>query len=186
MPKSMTRALMALVLGTLIVVAGQGTGVLAAETTGTLSGTITDSAGHPLSNVAVSAVAPSMTSRTLTGANGFYVLTGLAPDTYTLTFSREGYQSQEITGVTIVQGGSQKVSLSLSTEPKVLGRVSVRSAASLIQPKTTSEHVYREPADDSSSDRHSAEHLGDRAAELTAGHHNRQCRLPDHSRVRGK
>src|SRR5579864_9191604 len=139
MPKSLTRALMALMLGTLIVVAGQGTGVLAAETTGTLSGTITDSAGHPLFNVAVSAVAPSMTSKALTGANGFYAMTGLAPDTYTVTFSREGYQSQEITGVTIVQGGSQKVSLSLSTEPKVLGRVSVRSAASLIQPKTTSD-----------------------------------------------
>ena len=139
MPKSLMRALMALMIGALIVVAGQGTGVLAAETTGTLSGTVTDSAGHPLPNVAVSAVAPSMTSRTRTGANGFYVLTGLAPDTYTVTFSSEGYQSQEITGVTVVQGGNQRVSLSLSAEAKVLGRISVRSAASLIQPKSTSD-----------------------------------------------
>ena len=139
MPKSLMRALMGSVVGVLLVIVSQETGALAAETTGTLTGTITDSAGHPLAGVSVSAVAPSLTAKTTTGANGFYSLTGLAPDTYTVTFSKESFQSQQVTGVTVVQGGSVALSVSLSNEPKVLAKVAVHSAASLIQPTTTSD-----------------------------------------------
>lgn len=123
----------------MLVVAGQGTRARAAETTGTLLGTITDSAGHPLASAAISAVAPSMRTRTMTGDNGFYVLTGLSPDTYTVTFSKEGYRSQEVSGITIVQGQSLLLSINMTTKPKLLDTVAVRRAASLIQPTTTSD-----------------------------------------------
>src|SRR5689334_4348764 len=109
MPKSLMRALVALAVGILFVFVSQETGALAAETTGTLTGTVTDSAGHPIAGVAISAVAPTGSSKTVTGANGFYVIAGLAPDTYTITFSKQGFQATQVTGVTIVQGQTQNV-----------------------------------------------------------------------------
>ncbi len=138
MPKSLVRAA-AVLAAIALITCVQETGALAAGTTGTLSGTVTDSASHPLANVSVSAVSPSMTAKTVTGANGFYVLTGLAPDTYTVTFSKEGYQSNRQPGETVVQGESVTLSVQLTTQPRVLGTVAVHSAASLIQPTTTSD-----------------------------------------------
>ena len=135
MPKSVMRALMAIAAGALLVFAGQETRALAAATTGAIAGTVTDASGHPLANVSVSAVSPSMTEKTRTGANGFYALQGLSPDTYTVTFTLEGYQPQEVVGVTIVQGESYTQSVKMQSEAKVIGTVAVRSAASLVQPK---------------------------------------------------
>ena len=135
MPKSVVRGLVALAAGLLLVFAGQETRALAAATTGGISGTVRDTAGHPLANVSVSAVAPSMTSKTVTGANGFYSLQGLAPDTYTVTFSLAGYQTAQAVGVTITQGLTYTQDATMSTEAKVIGTVTVRSAVSLVQPK---------------------------------------------------
>ncbi|HEY7992760.1 MAG TPA: TonB-dependent receptor [Candidatus Eremiobacteraceae bacterium] len=134
MPKLM-RALMAVAAGALLVFAGQETRALASATTGAIAGTVTDASGHPLANVAVSAVSPSMTEKTRTGSNGFYALQGLSPDTYTVTFTLEGYQPQQVLGLTIVQGESYTQSVNMQNEAKVIGTVAVRSAASLVQPK---------------------------------------------------
>src|SRR5690348_1853145 len=135
MPKSVMRALMAVAASALLVFAGQETRALAAATTGAIIGTVTDASGHPLANVAVSAVSPSMTGKTHTGSNGFYALQGLSPDTYTVTFTLEGYQPQQVVGLTIVQGESYTQNAKMVNEAKVIGTVAVRSAASLVQPK---------------------------------------------------
>src|SRR5215472_15589536 len=135
MPKSAMRALMAIAACALMVFAGQETRALAAATTGAIDGTVTDASGHPLANVSVSAVSPSMTEKTRTGSNGFYALQGLSPDTYTLTYTFEGYQPQEVVGLTIVQGESYTQNQKMVNEAKVIGTVTVRSAASLVQPK---------------------------------------------------
>src|SRR5215472_10126237 len=135
MPKSAMRALMAIAACALMVFAGQETRALASTTTGAIVGTVTDASGHPLANVSVSAVSPSMTEKTRTGSNGFYALQGLSPDTYTITYTLEGYQPQQVTGLTIVQGESITQNQQMVNEAKLIGTVAVRSAASLVQPK---------------------------------------------------
>ena len=135
MPKSVMRALVAIAAVVLLVFAGQETRALAAATTGAIDGTVTDASGHPIANVTVSAVSPSMTAKTVTGSNGFYSLQGLSPDTYTLTYTLSGYQPQQVVGLTIVQGESYTQNARLETVAKVIGTVTVRSATSLVQPK---------------------------------------------------
>ena len=101
--------------------------VAIAGTTGAISGTTSDGAGHPLDGVQVSAVAPSGTAKTVSGGNGFYALNGLSLDTYTLTFVKVGYQTATIPGVTIVQDQTRRVDAMLQTGLRTLGTVTVRS-----------------------------------------------------------
>lgn len=140
MPKSLTYALVILAL-ILFLVLSQKTWALASTTTGTISGIVADSTGSPLAGVAVSAVAPSQTSRSVTAANGFYSMTGLAPDTYLVTFSKTGYASRQVPGLTVIQGQTATLNFTLASGVTVLGHVTVRSATSLVQPSTTAD-VY--------------------------------------------
>lgn len=65
----------------------QSAGVSNAGTTGTISGSVTESVSHhPVANVRVSAIAPSGTYNATTDDRGFYVISGMYSDTYTLTF----------------------------------------------------------------------------------------------------
>src|ERR1700736_1917044 len=64
----------------------------AAATTGAIQGVVSDPTGHPVADVQVAAAAPSYTTKTVTGSNGFYAVNGLPLDTYTLTFTKTGYQ----------------------------------------------------------------------------------------------
>jgi len=137
MPKSSMRALLT-VLACLAFTFGQGTGVLAG-TTGGIQGTITGPSGSPLANVQVSAVAPSFSAKTVTGSNGFYALTDLAPDTYTVTFSASGYITQSVTGVTVTQDQTFGLSRTMGTEVQTIGKATVRGTTSLLQPKTTAD-----------------------------------------------
>ena len=74
-----------------------------AAPTGTLEGTVTDSVTHaPISGATVQ-VTP-LGASTTTGPNGHYSLT-LPVDTYDVTASAFGYQSQTATGVAVTDGG---------------------------------------------------------------------------------
>src|SRR5215472_9971784 len=64
-----------------LVLAVEATMTLAAGTTGSIYGTVTDQSGARLADVSVSAAAPSYTAKTVTNASGFYSLLGLPPDT---------------------------------------------------------------------------------------------------------
>src|SRR5438552_1862689 len=65
-----------------------------ADTTGTISGTITDAAtGRPVANAAVAASSPSGSRTTTSDARGFYTLQALLADTYTVSVTAEGYQA---------------------------------------------------------------------------------------------
>jgi hypothetical protein len=131
----MTRALLALLVFSGLAF-GQGTGVLAG-TTGGIQGTVTSASGSPVANVQVSAVAPSYTNKTVTGANGFYALAGLPPDTYTVTFTATGFTAVSVYGITVNQDQTVSLNHTLSTEVKTLGKQTVRGTTSLVQPKTT-------------------------------------------------
>jgi hypothetical protein len=108
-----------------------------AGTVGAINGRVTDDSGKPIADVHVSAVAPSYQIKTTTGSNGFYAFIGLPPDTYTVTFTEEGYITQTVTGITINQDQTYVLNFTLVREVKTLGRVPVRGSTSLVQPTQT-------------------------------------------------
>jgi carboxypeptidase family protein len=110
-----------------------------AGTTGSIQGVATDTAGHPLAAVQVSVSASTFRTTTLTGPSGYYAVNGLPVDTYLVTFSRAGYQTQAIPGVTVLQDQSIRVNIQLATELKTLAKVTVRGASSIVQPTVTAD-----------------------------------------------
>jgi hypothetical protein len=96
----------------------------ASLTTGDLYGVVTDSAGgKPLAQVTVHAVSPSGNYTAQTDAQGRYLISNVAPDTYTVTFSMGGRTTVEIPGVTIVAGARPRLDTKL--EVQTIGRVRV-------------------------------------------------------------
>src|SRR5579872_2257900 len=136
MPKSPLRLFAVLGFALLLVTTGQATRTLAG-TTGGINGTVTDNAGHPIAAADIAAVAPSYRTKTTTGTNGFYALSGLPPDTYALTFSKSGYQTQNVPGVTINQDQVYTLNMTLVSEVKTIGRIPVRGSTALVQPTLT-------------------------------------------------
>ena len=110
-----------------------------AGTTGGIQGYVTDVNGHPMAGVAVSVAAPSYATHTVTGPNGYYALNGLPLDTYTVSFSKTGFQTVTIPGATTTQDQSLRVDARMLTETKTLARVTVRGTTSLIQPTQTAD-----------------------------------------------
>lgn len=110
-----------------------------AGTTGGVQGYVTDAGGHPISGVAISASSPSGHFSTATGTNGFYSLNGLPLDTYTLSFNKDGYEPAIVRGLTITQDQVNRINMHLQTGVKSLGRITVRSSTSLIQPTVTAD-----------------------------------------------
>jgi hypothetical protein len=138
--KSISRLAIILVMVIATLVFGfTGVSKSIAGTTGGMQGYVTDAAGHPLAGVAVSAAAPSYSTHTVTGPNGFYALNGLPLDTYTVTFTKAGYQQVTIPGATTTQDQSLRVDGHMQTEARTLARVTVRGTTSLIQPTQTAD-----------------------------------------------
>ena len=112
--------------------------LFAAGTTGTITGTITDDkSGTPVTSVLVNAVSPTGSYKTTTDGKGFFSLSGVNPDTYSVSFQLTGYQSLSITGVTVSADSSADVSSKLSKSLTTIGRVTVRGPGGAFQPKQT-------------------------------------------------
>jgi outer membrane receptor protein involved in Fe transport len=109
-----------------------------AGTTGAIDGVVSDANGHPISDVQVGATAPSYTTKTVTSGSGFYALNGLPLDTYVVSFSKTGYQTNFVPGITISQDQTRRVDIVLQIHPKTIGQITVRSTTSLVQPNVTS------------------------------------------------
>ena len=73
------------------------------QTLGGLTGVVTDSQGGILPGVAVSLVGDQtgLTRSQVSGSNGFYDFPNLPIGTYTVSFSREGFESQKMTAIPI-------------------------------------------------------------------------------------
>ncbi len=129
-----------------VLLAGQVTGALAV-TTGSISGKVTDATTHEaIANAKVSAVSASGTYMATTNPQGYFVLLGLAPDTYTVNVSKDGYEASTVSGVTIVQGGvAIGVSVTLGTTAKTLGKVTVRGVSNYVQPTQTADSYVVSP-----------------------------------------
>jgi len=113
-----------------------------AGTTGNITGTITDaSTGAPLANVKVMAVSLSQTATSTSDAKGFYSVLDLTPDTYTVTFTRTGYESATASGVTVVQDQTVTVNQQLHVALKTIASVHSSAQANLVKPNQGSD-VY--------------------------------------------
>jgi hypothetical protein len=113
-----------------------------AGTTGGITGRVTDVRNHtPIAGVLVTASAPSQTARSVTDATGTYRFLSLAPDTYTLSFTKDGYDPVTQPGLTVVADQVQTYNASMLKTLRTIARVTAQSAMSLVKPGTTSD-VY--------------------------------------------
>src|ERR1700737_2382544 len=111
-----------------------------ATSTGSLSGTVSDDKGAPISGAGVSAVSSTGPYGTTSSKSGFYIILNMSPDTYTVTFSAQGYDPAAIAGVTVFQDQTLVLSGTVHTHITTLGRVMTTAAAktNLVQPNVTS------------------------------------------------
>ena len=113
-----------------------------AGTTGGLSGRVLDSQTRaPISGVTVTASAPSQTATTTSDAAGAFRFLSLAPDTYTLNFSKSGYDSIAQPGFTVVADQVQTYIATMVRTLRTIAHVAAQSSASLVKAGTTSD-VY--------------------------------------------
>lgn len=111
-----------------------------ASTVGTISGTVTDATGgKPLANVAVAAVSASGTYRATTDARGFYSMTGVSSDTYTVSFQLTGYEPVSEAGVTVPADQIALVNESMRSTLRTIANVRSRAGGSAFQPHQTAD-----------------------------------------------
>ncbi len=119
----------------------QGTWVLAG-TTGTLSGTVTDSATHqPLAGAKVTATSPSQSASVTTDGAGHFAFLALAPDTYTVAVVFAGYDQSVANGVTVIADSTRVLNVTSNKTLQTIGKVTSRAATDLVKPGTTAD-VY--------------------------------------------
>jgi hypothetical protein len=119
----------------------QGTWALAG-TTGNLSGTLTDSTtGKPIAAATISVVSPSQSASATTDAGGHFTILSLAPDTYDVSVTKDGYAPTSLAGVSIFADQTQTIALTTHPELKTIARVTSRAAGALIKPGQTAD-VY--------------------------------------------
>jgi len=113
-----------------------------AGTTGSLRGRVVDArTKSPVADAKVEAASASGSSSTVSDASGYFAFVSLAPDSYTVSARKAGYDPQSAAGVTILADQSTNVALELTPALRVIGSVTSRSSANLVRPGTTSD-VY--------------------------------------------
>ena len=89
----------------------------------------------------VTANSPWQSPRSITDGSGTFRFLSLAPDTYTLSFTKDGYDPVTQPGLTVVADQVQTYNATLLKTLRTIARVTAQSAASLVKPGTTSD-VY--------------------------------------------
>ena len=127
-----------------------------AGTTGTLRGRVVDASTHaPVANAAVTASSASGSAGGVTDAGGNFAFISLAPDSYTVSVTKTGYEPQSIPGNAVFADQSTDVNVSLLPSIKTIAQVRSRAAQSLVHPGTTSDVYSLNP-----SGQHAAMALG--------------------------
>ncbi|MBV9408716.1 MAG: carboxypeptidase regulatory-like domain-containing protein, partial [Candidatus Eremiobacteraeota bacterium] len=85
----------------------------ASATTGDIRGTVVDPNGKPAANVRVTAVAPSGSYNATSDEHGHYALLNVAPDTYSVSFEKQGFDTTIQRGVTVVAGATPTLNAQL-------------------------------------------------------------------------
>jgi hypothetical protein len=124
-----------------LIVTLQGTWTLAG-TTGAINGTVSLSDGTPVADAHITAASPSQTVRAVTTAQGHYAMLSLQPDTYTVTATKEGYESVQQAGITVTADQTQTVNLHTQKAVTTLGRVTVLGTSSPLVSRGQVANVY--------------------------------------------
>ncbi len=117
------------------------TGIARAATTGDVNGYARDANGHAIANVTVTITAPSFSSKTSTDSVGFYAFVGIPAGTYSIAFTKDGYQEADVTNVAVIQGEKTTVSATLANALRTIAHAVSRSATSLVQPNQTADET---------------------------------------------
>jgi hypothetical protein len=130
-------------LGTALVLlaafASQGTWALA-SVTGGLAGTVVDAdTSAPVAGAQVTASSPSQSTTATTDATGHFTFLTLAPDTYTVTVTKSGYQPTSTPGQVVFADTVQSVSVRILKALKTIARVTAAAAGALVKSGTTSD-----------------------------------------------
>ena len=138
MQKQRTLGRLITALAFLVAVLCQGTWALAGAT-GSLGGNISDEAGKPVANAAVTATAPSGLATVITDAAGHFVFLSLSPDTYTLSVKKDNYADASLPGQTVFADQVQNVVIVLHPALTTIARVTSRATGNLVKSGTTSD-----------------------------------------------
>ena len=113
-----------------------------AGTTGGVTGRVVDAETHqPLAGVLVTATSPSQSATSTSDPSGTFRFLSLRPDTYTISFSKSGYDPITQPGVTVVADQIQTYGASMTRTLRTIAHVTAQSANALVKPGTTSD-VY--------------------------------------------
>jgi len=86
-----------------------------ADDQGGIAGIITDAnTGAPISGVQVQFSSPSQAATATTDAKGHFVVLSLAPDNYTLTLVKQGYDTKEVSGNSVFADQTQQYDFQLT------------------------------------------------------------------------
>src|SRR5579883_778241 len=131
----------AFILGLVLACAGVPLGA-GAGTTGGIAGRVVDANTQaPLADVRITASAPSQVAVATTDAGGNFHFLSLAPDTYTLTFVKTGYDDTSQPGVSVFADQVQTVTVQMHPVLKTIATVRSRATGDVVRPGTTSD-VY--------------------------------------------
>ncbi len=111
---------------------GQGTWALAG-TTGGITGTVTDEAGAPVAGASVRIVSASQSASATSDAGGRFSFLSLAPDTYTVSIEKDGYNPVSYAGVTVFADNTLTLSFRMTKALKTIAKVSATSAGNLVK-----------------------------------------------------
>ena len=114
---------------------------VAAGTTGTLTGRVIDAANAAVAGAKVTAESDSQTATLTTDASGGFTFISLAPDSYTVSVQKAGYDPQSQAGIAVFADQSNRVDFTLAVSLREIGAVRSASSANLVRAGTTSD-VY--------------------------------------------
>ena len=114
---------------------------VAAGTTGSINGSVSRSDGAPLADARVVATSPSQSITVTTDATGRFSMLSLAPDTYTIAVSKQGFDTTTITGISVFADQLQTLRVTLTPSLRTIARVTARSSMDVVKSGTTTD-VY--------------------------------------------
>ena len=139
--KRVSLRLLVATLLSLALLASQETWALAG-TTGGLTGSVVDAmSSAPLAGAVVTASSPSQSATITTDATGHFGFLTLAPDTYTVTVTKDNYATLIIPGQIVFADTVQTVTARLQKSLSTIAHVTATGAGALVKSGTTAD-VY--------------------------------------------
>ncbi|MEO9262653.1 MAG: TonB-dependent receptor, partial [Candidatus Baltobacteraceae bacterium] len=112
-----------------------------AGTTGGLGGQVSDENGSPVAGADVKVSSASQSASAITDSTGHFAFISLAPDTYTVSVEKNGFDPTSDGGVSVFADNQVALSFKLTKALKEIARVTSKSAGALVKAGTTSD-VY--------------------------------------------